>query len=80
MGKVFSRPKIPRLPPPVADPVVTYQPPEPSEPDTEHVAGEQRVKNLIRRSRSMFGNIGTSVRGVLSDQNFSDQRKKLLGE
>ena len=85
MGSITSRPKIPAAAavatPQIAD-VTTATPTSPTVPTSaspEEVA-KTRVENILRRSRSMLGNVLTSYRGLLNENSNSPQRKSLLGE
>ncbi|HPQ50352.1 MAG: hypothetical protein KDJ26_01230 [Alphaproteobacteria bacterium] len=50
-----------------------------TEPDAQEVA-TARVENVLRRKRSLVGNILTSFRGVLDSNSSNVSRKTLLGE
>lgn len=81
MGSMTSRPKIPTaaaVATPLVD-VTTAIPTSPTGASPEEVA-KTRVENILRRSRSMLGNVLTSYRGLLNENSNSPQRKSLLGE
>lgn len=78
MGSLLSKPKMPSLPkftPTPVDPVK-----EEPEKEPEPTPDEQRARNILMRHRGRLGTIGTSFRGVLSDQSLTPTRKTLLGE
>lgn len=80
MGSLVSKPKAPKT-----TTKIVYSMPSSttdnttSEPDPVEVAKE-RVENVLRRSRGVWGNVLTGFRGILSTGNGAPQRKTLLGE
>lgn len=84
MGSLTSRPKAPK-----ATTQVVYTTPTTSgssgssttvvEADPKEVAKE-RAETVLRRNRGVLGNVLTSFRGVLSQNNQAVARKTLLGE
>lgn len=84
MGSLSSRPKAPKQ---VTQ--VVYTSPATSsssnsstdsvEADPKEVAKE-RAESVLRRNRGVLGNVLTSFRGVLSQNNQGVARKTLLGE
>ncbi|MDD3021704.1 MAG: hypothetical protein PHX61_12125 [Alphaproteobacteria bacterium] len=80
MGSLTSRPKASSQSAQVvyAAPVETTTTVS-SEADPAEVAAA-RAENVLRRKRSVLGNVLTSFRGVLSTGNNLAARKTLLGE
>lgn len=86
MGSITSRPKIPTAAVTTAA-VVTPQTTESSSAVTtsptvaspDEVA-KSRVETVLRRSRSVLGNVLTSYRGLLNENSTAPHRKSLLGE
>ncbi len=82
MGSLTSRPSVP-----AQTTQVVYTAPvdtgstttTTTEADPAEVAAV-RAENVLRRKRSVLGNVLTSFRGVLSDGSHSVARKTLLGE
>lgn len=87
MGAFSSKPKAPK-----SSPTVVYYVPKTTsetpavtdtssgvEADPAEVAAT-RVENVLRRKRGVFGNVLTSLRGVLENKSGNVARKTLLGE
>ncbi len=87
MGAFSSKPKAPK-----SSPTVVYYVPKTTsetstttdtsssvEADPAEVAAT-RVENVLRRKRSIVGNVLTSLRGVLENGSGNVARKTLLGE
>jgi len=88
MGAFSSKPKAPK-----SSPTVVYYVPKTAsdtttsttdttsnvEADPVEVAAT-RAENVLRRKRSIVGNVLTSLRGVLDNSSGAVARKTLLGE
>lgn len=82
MGSLTSRPKVPKIKPVSVTPAV-QQPQTPvgeSDNDIAQTESEARQESLLSRSRSRFGTVQTSFRGLLSQSDPNIERKTLLGE
>lgn len=89
MGSLSSRPEIPAQPQVVYMPTPVYAPsssspsapaPSGSSPTPEQAAAQGRTASLLQRSRSRFGTVQTSFRGLLELAGNAAGRKTLLGE
>ncbi|PCJ98562.1 MAG: hypothetical protein COA45_07520 [Zetaproteobacteria bacterium] len=85
MGSLSSSPKAPRQPQTIYVPAPTPVINTTASASTKTVennasqASQSRTKSLLSRSRSRFGTIATSFKGLLGNDN-SGARKTLLGE